>query len=87
MEPIKTVMLLQPIRLVLCERRQVEYQTYYQSLDSWVQNIPKKGNLEARGSKWFEQTICQCTQDQATGGITDQVASPVKVFESGKSTA
>ena len=39
---------------------------------------------EVRGSKCIEQVIHQCTQDQNTSGITDQVASPVGVFELGK---
>ena len=44
-------------------------------------SIPKKGmHSEARENKWIEQIICQCTCDQNTSGVTDQVASLVRVF-------
>ena len=44
-------------------------------------SIPKKGMCsETRGSKWIEQIICQYTHDQNTSGVTDQVASLVRVF-------
>ena len=50
--------------------------------DTWrSRSIPKKGiHSEARGNKWIEQIICQCTHNQNTSGVTDQVASLVRVF-------
>ena len=30
---------------------------------------------EAKGTKWSEQIICQCTLDQSTSGVTGQVAT------------
>ena len=36
--------------------------------------------LEARASRWIQQTICQCPQGQNTSGVNDLVTSQVKVF-------
>ena len=41
----------------------------------------KRMHSEARRNKWIEQLICQCTCDQNTSGVTDQVASLIRVFE------
>ena len=47
-----------------------------------VQIFQEKGiRLEARGNKWIEQIIHQYTCDQNTSGVTDQVASLIRVFE------
>ena len=58
---------LQPIRLVLCEKTNSE--SMKKSVDSWTlrdsQLFQKKGmHSEARGNKWIEQIIHQCTLDQ-----------------------
>ena len=75
---------------MLCERTNRVSETMTKSVDSWtlgVQSIPNEGNvLRARESNWIEQIICQSTLNQNTSGVTDQVATLVRVFELRKST-
>ena len=41
----------------------------------------KKGmHEEARGSKWIEQIIHQCTLDQNISEVADQVVTLIRVF-------
>ena len=83
---------LQHIRLVLCEKTNSDsmkntIKVYRFTDTQGFTVIPKKGmHSEARGNKWIEQIIRQCTLDQIQVELLIRQLHQQEFFESGQST-